>query len=102
MIDLNVLKENPELAKNIKLEISGADLLAFGESIHNRAIAEAEKIAPTSPEKYLTPQELADTLHVSLVTLWSWDKSGITKPVRIGNAKRYRLSDVEKFMQEDQ
>jgi len=68
MIDLTVLKENPELAKNVRFEINGADLLTFGESIHKQ--------------------------------LWSWDRKGITKPLRIGNQKRYRKSDVEKTLQE--
>lgn len=97
MIDLNVLKENPELAKNVKLEITGADLLAFGESIHKSAIEEGKK-TPIVEEEYLTPKQFADALQVSLVTLWSWDKKGITRPLRIGNAKRYRKSDLEKIL----
>ena len=98
MIDLNILKENPELAKNVKLEISGADLLAFGETIHKSAIAEAEKVIPKESEVFMTPQQLANTLQVSLVTLWNWDKKGITNPVRIGNAKRYLKSDLLKII----
>jgi len=98
MINLEILKENPELARNIKLEVSGADLLAFGETILKNAVNDARKNQQTKPEEFLTPQELADKYKVSLVTLWSWDKKGITKPVRIGNAKRYKLSDVEKFI----
>ena len=98
MINLEILKENPELARNIKLEVTGADLLAFGETILKNAVNDARKNQQTKPEEFLTPQELADKYKVSLVTLWSWDKKGITKPVRIGNAKRYKLSDVEKFI----
>ena len=101
MIDLNVLKENPELAKSIKLEISGADLLAFGESIHKSAIAESENNTQKEIEVYLTPQQFADALQVSLVSLWNWDKKGITRPLRIGNAKRYRRSDLEKILCND-
>lgn len=97
MIDLNVLKENPEIAKSIKLEINGADLLAFGKYIHNNAIALGKK-QPIEIEEYLTPKQFADAIQVSLVTLWSWDKKGITKPLRIGNAKRYRRSDLEKIL----
>jgi hypothetical protein len=100
MIDLTILKENPELAKSVKFEISGADLLAFGESIHNSAKAEGEK-APKEAEEYMTPQQFADVLQVSLVTLWSWDNKGITRPLRIGNKKRYRRSDLEKIMCND-
>ena len=101
MIDLNILKENPELAKSVKLEINGADLLAFGESIHNRAIAEREKNNPKETEVYLTPNQFAEALQVSLVTLWTWDKKQITRPLRIGNAKRYRRSDLEKILCHD-
>lgn len=96
MIDLNILKENPELAKSVKLEISGADLVAFGESIHKSAIAENSNAKEA--EEYLTPQQFADALQVSLVTIWTWDKKEITRPLRIGNAKRYRRSDLEKIL----
>lgn len=97
MIDLKILTENPELAKSLKLEISGADLLAFGESIHKQALEAGEK-TPKEAEEYMTPQQFADALQVSLVTLWSWDKINITRPLRIGNKKRYRRSDLEKIM----
>lgn len=100
MIDLNVLKEHPELAKSLKLEITGADLLAFGESIHKSAITASEKNTPKD-EEYLTPAQFSEALQVSLVTLWSWDKKGITRPLRIGNAKRYRRSDLEKILSHD-
>jgi hypothetical protein len=98
MIDLNILKENPELAKSLKLEITGADLLAFGEAIQKRATEAGEK-TPKENEEYLTPSQFAEALQISLVTLWSWDKKQITRPLKIGNAKRYRRSDLEKIMQ---
>lgn len=47
-------------------------------------------------EEYLTADEVADKLKISLVTLWSWDRKGITSPVRIGNMKRYRKSELDK------
>jgi hypothetical protein len=97
MIDLNILTGNQELAKSVKLELTGADLLAFGESIHKRA---TEESTPKEVETYLTPAQFAATVHVSLVTLWTWDKKGITNPLRIGNKKLYRRSDLEKILQE--
>jgi predicted DNA-binding transcriptional regulator AlpA len=97
MLDLSILKENPELAKSLKLEVSGADLLAFGEAIHKLALAEKVK----ENEEFLTGKELAKLLGVSEVTLWSWDKKGITHPLRIGKQKRYRKSDVEKILEEN-
>ena len=98
MIDLSLLATNPELAKNLKLEISGSDLMAFAEYIHQRALEERDKNTSKETETYLTPQQFAEALQVSLVTLWSWDKRGITKPLFIGKAKRYRHSDLEKIL----
>lgn len=96
MSTLDLLMQNPDLAASIKLEVTGADLLAFGEAIHKRAADEPR--SEPKEEEYLTPAQIADILHVSLVTLWSWDKKGITQPVRIGNKKLYRRSDLEKIL----
>lgn len=97
MIDFSVLKENSELAKSVKLEMSCADLITFAETIHKNAVAERIKNAPLE-EEYLTPAEYAKILKISLVSLWSWDKKGITKPLYIGNKKLYRRSDLEKIL----
>jgi len=35
---------------------------------------------------------------ISRVTLWDWDRKGITDPVRLGKLKRYRLSDIEELI----
>ncbi len=93
---LELIAENPELAGKIKIETTATDLRAFGDYILRRA--EENRPEPKTEEVYLTPQEFADILQVSLVTLWSWDKKGITRPLRIGNQKRYRRSDLEKIL----
>jgi hypothetical protein len=98
MIDLNVLNENPELAKNVRLEISGSDLLAFGNRLVKDAMDQGRLNALNKAEEYLTPEQFSKTLQISLVTLWSWDKKGITMPLRIGNKKLYRRSDLEKIL----
>jgi len=98
MIDLTILKTNPEIAKNLKLEISGADLLSFADAIHKQA---SEEKTEDKEEEYLRPEELSRILKVSLVTIWSWDKKGILHPLRIGNQKRYRKSDIEKFLKDE-
>lgn len=46
-------------------------------------------------EKYLTVEQLCELLNVSRVTLWNWEKSGILKSFRIGNLKRFKLSEIE-------
>ena len=58
-----------------------------------------QKEQPTEEkEEYLTPSEMMQLLKISSVTLWNWDKKGITRPLRIGNQKRYRHSDLEKII----
>jgi hypothetical protein len=98
MIDLAFLNENPDLAGKIKLEVTASDLIAFGKYLHDKALSEADKLMPDEKEEYLSPQQMADILKVSLVTLWSWDKRGITAPVHVGVKKYYRRSDLEKIM----
>lgn len=101
MIDLATLKENPDLAKAIRFEITGDELLTATDELTKRAIeAEKAKESP-KPEEYLTPEEVCKILQISNVTLWSWDKKHITRPLRIGNLKRYRRSDIEKFMTQE-
>jgi hypothetical protein len=91
-----ILKTNPELAGNLTINVNASDLKEFAELCINKG--KQEKPESKDPEEYLTPAQFAEALQVSLVTLWSWDKKGITRPLRIGNAKRYRRSDLEKIL----
>lgn len=94
-----ILKNNPELADNLTFRVNATDLKEFAKLCINKG--RQEKQEPIDPEEYLTPKQLGDALQVSLVTLWSWDKKGITRPLRIGNVKRYRRSDLERILQKD-
>ena len=91
-----ILKSNPELAGNIQISTNAKDLQELAEYCIERG--REEKIEQKDPEEYLTSAEYAKALKISLVTLWSWDKKNITRPLRIGNAKRYRRSDLEKIL----
>lgn len=91
-----IIKSNPDLTPNLNITAKASDLQEFA-----RLCIEAgrqEKPEAKDPEEYLTPQQFAEILQVSLVTLWSWDRKGITRPLRIGNQKRYRRSDLEKIL----
>ena len=70
------------------------------DNIEARILELTHKPAPVTkqPEKYLTVDQVAEMLSVSRVTLWSWDKKGILEAQRFGNLKRYKLSDIEKMM----
>ena len=95
----DILKNNPELSENLTIKVNATDLKEFAELCINKG--KLEKPEPTNPEEYLTPAQFAEALQVSLVTLWSWDKKNITRPLRIGNAKRYRRSDLEKILNQE-
>lgn len=54
---------------------------------------------PTTTEKqtgYLTRQEVADRLKITLVTLDKYAKAGILQSYRIGGQIRYKAVEVEK------
>ena len=50
---------------------------------------------PIIPTEYLTRQETAEILKVSLVTLSDWNKKKILNPYRLGNLIRYKRSEIE-------
>jgi excisionase family DNA binding protein len=60
-----------------------------------KELAKQPKEEPPTREKFLTVDQVCEILSVSRVTLWSWDRKGILNPVRVGNLKRYRLSEIE-------
>jgi len=84
-------QHNPFTELNVKLE-----------AIKRKLDRLADRPETPSPgvERYLTTDQFCDALNISRVTLWSWDKKGITRPVRVGNLKRYRLSDLEVLARE--
>jgi hypothetical protein len=98
METLKFLAENPEVAKNVKLEINGADLLAFGEFIHQRGLNAVRKMIPNKTDEYMSATEFAKNLGVSKVTLWEFDRKGYTHPIRVGQRKRYRRSELEQIL----
>jgi hypothetical protein len=91
-----ILKSNPELAGTLNVTTNVNDLKELAEYCIEKG--RQEKPEP-KPEEYMTSVQLAEILQVSLVTLWSWDRKGITRPLRIGNKKLYRRSDIEKILQ---
>jgi hypothetical protein len=94
-----LLKNNPDLATNLTVSAKASDLQEFAKICIEAG--RSERPEPQAQEEYLTSQQFAEALQVSLVTLWAWDKKGITKPLYVGNLKRYRRSDLEKILCEN-
>ena len=94
-----ILKSSPELAGTLTISTNANDLKELVDYCIEKG--RREKPEPKDSEEYLTPAEYAEVLKISLVTLWSWDKKHITRPLRIGNKKLYRRSDLEKILCND-
>lgn len=85
---------------NVRLEVSGADLLAFSNELINRAKSElSAEIAEARKEKYLTKEEVKKICSVCDATLWHWNRKGYLRTVKIGNKVRYRQSDIRRILE---
>lgn len=82
------------------LQVDRSELRAELKELYAEIRMEAERDAITkASERLITPEQAADTLKVSKVTLWRWEKSGYLIPVSIGGKKRYRNSDIAKIIE---
>lgn len=48
--------------------------------------------------KYLTRQETADMLSISLPTLWDWTNKGLLTSYRLGNKVYYKSNEVDQSL----
>lgn len=86
---------------NLKVEVSGEDLLTFSNELINRAKTElSAELAEARKEKYLSKEEVKEICNVCDATLWHWNKKGYLKTVKVGNKVRYRQSDIRKILGE--
>lgn len=49
---------------------------------------------PKEPEEFLTRNETAKLLKISLVTVHEWTNKGIIKPLKIGNRTYYSRKEI--------
>ncbi len=57
-----------------------------------KLLAETKK---EKPLEYLTRQEVAKILKISLVTISDWSRIGIIKPYRLGNLVRFKSNELD-------
>lgn len=90
MIDYNLLLSNPELAKNVKFEISGENLLEIASVLAKSLQPKAEN------DEWMTRDEVkALTGRSDNSTLWRWNEKGVLKHNQLG---LYKKSDVIRFL----
>lgn len=84
---------------NTILQVDRSELRAELKELYAEIRMEVERDAITkASERLITPEQAADTLKISKVTLWRWEKSGYLIPISIGGKKRYRNSDIAKII----
>lgn len=82
-------------------EIPGALNFIISELSELRKLVTAAPASPVQPEeRYLTRQEVAELLRISLPTLNELTKDGAIPSYRIGNSTsvRYKSSEIEKAL----
>lgn len=92
-----------ELAKerpDITLTISTGGLLEFGNYLIDNAkrVFEIENEMKKSKETYLSPEETAELVGVSLPTLWRYNKEKILCHTKVGGRCFYRRSEIDALM----
>jgi hypothetical protein len=53
-----------------------------------------KELSKKQNDEFLTRQEVADYLKISLVLIHSWNKHGILNPIRMGNRIFYKKQDI--------
>jgi predicted DNA-binding transcriptional regulator AlpA len=93
---IEVAQQNPDLIVSLKL----GELLEFGQSIAASVIESKPAPEPVKKEEqYLSRSEVMEIFGISSATLWRWSKDYLV-PEKIGNNVRYRMSDIQKRLEE--
>ena len=94
MTDFDFLLANPELAKTIKLEITGSDLLSLANTLVKagriNGINDTRKVEPM-----LTIEEVCAMVRRDRTTLNRWHNDGVLKHNSLG---LYKQSDITNFL----
>ena len=93
MKNFEVLLSNPELAKYIRIEITGENLLELSATLIS---ATKNSLNLEQNENYLTIKEVCGLVNRDRRTLSNWHKNNILKHNKIG---LYKKSDVDKFLE---
>lgn len=87
------ISTNPELAKQIRFEIKGSDLLELSSTLI-RVAREQERIAPK--DEYIGCEDVMKLTNRSQPTLSRWKSKKILVPNQLG---LYKKSEVYKFLE---
>jgi hypothetical protein len=82
--------------KELTIRLPQEVLDDLGKQIAQRASEIIEKHSMTKPDpQFYSAEKVCEILDIARSTLVQWDKKEITRPIRIGNLKRYLREDIE-------
>lgn len=94
---IQLAKECPGLTVSIKL----TDLVEANKELIKETKRNLQQtLEDAKSEEYLSREKVIEWLEVSATTLWRWEKCGYLIPVAVGNKKKYRMSDIQKILQQ--
>ena len=100
MENKNNIYELAQTFPNISVTIKLSELIEFGKLLIAETKREFEQqIKEQNTETYPIRAEVLKILGVSTSTLWRYEKMGLLKPLDVGGKRRYRMSDVKRFME---
>lgn len=53
---------------------------------------------PIQQQEYLTREEVAEILKISMSTISEWNRKGILNPYRLGNTIRYKSNELDQVL----
>lgn len=59
------------------------------------AVIEALKANSFISEQFMTREEVSQVFNVGYTTLWTWNKLGKLKPVKVGRKLYYKVEDIK-------
>ena len=94
MTDFTPLLQNPELAKSVRIEITGEDLLSMAGALA-KAVEENARERFIKEEQWITTEQLLEKVSVNRTTIWKWHND---KKLCHNSEGLYKLSEVNTFL----
>jgi excisionase family DNA binding protein len=74
--------------------LTAQNVLELFNNVNKRLDDLGAKVAPPDTVVFLTREEVAELLRISIPTVWAWSKQGILTRHHLGNKVRYLKSEV--------
>lgn len=85
------------MSNTIKVSVSDPETQIKLQQL-DKKLEEIRKNLPKPITELIDRKRLCDLLGVTVVTIIDWDKKGLTKPIKIGNRIRYKVSEVNELI----